>query len=464
MAERIEQIDVPIDLPYKHDALKRKPTVDFLTRLIAKTKGPFVLAIDAPWGSGKTTIVKMLEAELNNQQYQCVYFNAWEVDFISDPIVAMVSCLDQLNSNNQTFGAEFDSAMAKLRDITSFIARRGTVFATKVLTGGLVNVDTEMDEVKELFRANPSANLVNAFENEKILLEAFKSQLATAVSMLPQAEKKSSLIFIIDELDRCRPTFAIELLERVKHLFNLENIIFVLSIDKQQLEVSTKAIYGEGIAATEYLRKFIDVEFGLPEIQQEAYTQFLMHKLELDGLFMRRGSVNQQAKYEFLLFYTAFANLAQLSLRATEKCFTRLRIVVDQLEAGTTVDPSLTAILVILRTKFPQYFRGLFTGSLSSRELMIALLDEPNTERFLDEDMCLTIEAYFVLIDFDTNRKNITLNELTLKRRANMEAGVAGSTEEKLLGRIEHLRGIGVERISLRSICQKIDMAAQVRD
>lgn len=464
MAERIEQIEIPTDLPFKYDALNRQPTVEFLTRLIAKTSGPFVLAIDAPWGSGKTTIVKMLEAELNKQEYECVYFNAWEVDFISDPIVAMVSCLDQLKSSDHTFGEEFKSAITKLREITSFIARRGTVFATKVLSSGFLDLDTEMDEVKEFFQSNPTANLVDAFEHEKILLEAFKAQLTIAVSMLPRAGKKPSLIFMIDELDRCRPSFAIELLERVKHLFNLENIIFVLSIDKQQLEVSTKAIYGEGIAATEYLRKFIDVEFGLPEIQQEAYAQFLMQKLELDGLFMGRNSVNQQAKYEFILIYTAFANLAQLSLRATEKCFTRLRVVVDQLEAGTTVDPILIAILVILRTKFPKIFKGLFTGNLSSRELMIALLAEPNAERLLDENMRLTVEAYFVLIDVDINRKSITLNELVFKRRANMEAGIDGSPEEKLIGTVEHLRGLGVERISLRSICQKIDMAAQLKD
>lgn len=67
-------------------------------------------------------------------------------------------------------------------------------------------------------------------------------------------------MFFIDELDRCRPTFAIELLERIKHLFDIQNIVFVLSIDKEQLEASTAAAYGSAINAPEYLRRFIDLE------------------------------------------------------------------------------------------------------------------------------------------------------------------------------------------------------------
>ena len=74
----------------------------------------------------------------------------------------------------------------------------------------------------------------------------------------------SPLVFIIDELDRCRPTFAIELLERVKHIFDVPNIVFVFGINRDELTKSLVSVYGE-IEAGEYLRRFFDMEFILPE-------------------------------------------------------------------------------------------------------------------------------------------------------------------------------------------------------
>ena len=71
-------------------------------------------------------------------------------------------------------------------------------------------------------------------------------------------------MFIIDELDRCRPTFAIELLERVKHIFDVPNIVFVFGINRAELVKSLESIYGEIDAGT-YLRRFFDMEFVLPE-------------------------------------------------------------------------------------------------------------------------------------------------------------------------------------------------------
>ena len=90
MKYRLPDLEIPPDNPFQHDALERKPVVEFLTGLISRLAGPFVLALDSPWGTGKTTVVRMLQAELKRQEFQCVYFNAWQVDYVADALLSLI--------------------------------------------------------------------------------------------------------------------------------------------------------------------------------------------------------------------------------------------------------------------------------------------------------------------------------------------------------------------------------------
>ena len=110
MVYRIPALDVPADEPLRNDALERRPSVEFLIRLIARAGGPFVLALDSPWGTGKTTLVRMLEAELKRQDFCCITLNAWQVDYVTDPLVALVSSIDR-----HEFGAGSAAAGSPLR-------------------------------------------------------------------------------------------------------------------------------------------------------------------------------------------------------------------------------------------------------------------------------------------------------------------------------------------------------------
>ena len=109
MKYRLPELEVSSDNPFQHDALERKPLVEFLASLIGRLEGPFVLALDSPWGTGKTTIVKMLQAKLAMDQFQCVYFNAWKVDYVTDPLVALVSALDDIHLTDDGAETAFDS-------------------------------------------------------------------------------------------------------------------------------------------------------------------------------------------------------------------------------------------------------------------------------------------------------------------------------------------------------------------
>lgn len=107
MVYRIPPLEVSVNDPFRNDALERRPTVEFLVGLIERAGGPFVLALDSPWGTGKTTLVRMLEAELRHQDFSCIYFNAWQVDYVTDPLVALVSSIDRLELGTGGAAATF---------------------------------------------------------------------------------------------------------------------------------------------------------------------------------------------------------------------------------------------------------------------------------------------------------------------------------------------------------------------
>ena len=275
MKHRVADLEIPTAEPFKFDALKRQPIVEFLADLVKRLEGPFVLALDSPWGTGKTTVVRMLQATLGQANVQCVYFNAWKVDYVADPLVALVSAIDELKVQVVGAGASFRAHMGRVKRVTTAVAKRGVVAAVKAATLGALDLEEEVEAIAAEATGEVAGDLVDAFQKEKASLEQFRRELEKAVAQLGEAGKAKTLVFLVDELDRCRPSFAIEMLERIKHLFDVQNIVFVLSIDKSQLEASTAAVYGEKINAREYLRRFIDLEFGLPPIGSRGHTKTL---------------------------------------------------------------------------------------------------------------------------------------------------------------------------------------------
>jgi predicted KAP-like P-loop ATPase len=98
----------------------------------------------------------------------------------------------------------------------------------------------------------------SGIDSFRINLEKLAHEIAT------KEGGASPLVFFIDEMDRCRPDFAIALLERIKHLFNVNRVVFVLAVDRAQLNESVKALYGLNANPDGYLRRFIDLAYSLP--------------------------------------------------------------------------------------------------------------------------------------------------------------------------------------------------------
>lgn len=464
MVYRAGELEVPADEPFRHDCLDRKSAVTFVADLIKRAGGPFVVAVDGPWGTGKTTFVRMLHAHLTKEQFQCVSFNAWEVDYVTDPLVAMVSAIDQVPLEGQS-ATTFREHIKTVRKVTTLVAKRGAVAAVKALTVGALDLEEEVEGAISEFTGESISDIVEAFHKEKELLARFRTELEEAIKQLPASGKKSTFVFFVDELDRCRPTFAVELLERVKHLFNVRNLVFVLAIDKTQLEASTAAIYGNKINAAEYLRRFIDIDFAIPQVKGKQYTEGLMELFELDELFSKRAHPElRNERDNFIRFFTALSDVYQLSLRARERCFTRMRLVMEQTAQDHYLDPILVALLVVLRAKEPQLFAALVGGALSANDVMQRLARLPGGQALVADRMGVVLEAY--LIAADENDKRIASRHEELKKTIE-DAGTDSVVRERASALVEmcrHVPGVMRGKIALAAIASKIDLAANVRD
>jgi hypothetical protein len=464
MKYRLPELEVPSDNPFQHDALERKPLVEFLASLIGRLEGPFVLALDSPWGTGKTTIVKMLQAKLVMDQFQCVYFNAWKVDYVTDPLVALVSALDDIHLTDDGAESAFRGHLKTAKKITSAVAKRAVVAGVKAATLGILDIEDDLEKMAADAVGEVAGNLVDAFQKEKQALEKFRSEVEKAVKQLKAAGKKETLVFFIDELDRCRPTFAIEMLERIKHLFDVPNIVFVLSVDKSQLEASTAAVYGDKINAPEYLRRFIDIEYALPLPRGKKFTEALFARFSLDQMFARR--THEQLRYDreqFIEFFSLMADATHLSIRARERCLTRLVVVMDQTPENHFLFPPLAALLIVLRTSKPDLFNSLKSGVASAADVMDYLKKLPGGNAIFEDRTGVILEIGLLLADENRERKQLALT--ALKEAAEVEnAKQAPGRAVDLLSTTRYFQHFHSDGPRLGYLLDKIDLSSGFRN
>jgi hypothetical protein len=467
MKYRVPDLVIPADDPFRFDALKRRPIVEFLGDFLRRIEGPFVLALDSPWGTGKTTVIRMLQATLAQKSVQCVYFNAWKVDYVSDPLVALVSAIDELKLDGLGPQASFRSHMNKVKKVTTAIAKRGAVAAVKAATLGALDLKEEFEGIVADAAGETTGDLVDVFQRDKATLDTFRLELEGAVSHLMGEGKAQTLVFFVDELDRCRPSFAIEMLERIKHLFDVHNIVFVLSVDKSQLEASTAAVYGEKINAPEYLRRFIDLEFGLPPVDSKALTKTLLARFEFSAQFEARAKISQLKADEsqFTDSFSALADIFSLSLRARERCITRLAVILDQTASNEFLDPILVAFLIIVRIKNPRLFEALSDGRSGSNDAMAFLEAQSGGAELRHARLGQALECYLIAGDANSARQSAKREQLT--NSANNEADTtAGIRARELLGMQQlvppHMFNRG--RFDLKTIAARVDIAARTND
>lgn len=406
---KLTELPVNTDTPWTDDALQREQYSTALTNLLDGQVSPLVVSLNGTWGSGKTFFLKRWQAQLNKNGFKSIYFNAWEDDHCGDPLVAIIGQLwDSLKGTNmERIGKSIKESAKPLLTKTVF----NTV---RVLTGEIVDLsDKELKSVAE--------RTVDDYFNTRKQRDELKKRLSEMASKVV-ADTKHPMIFIIDELDRCRPTFAIELLERVKHIFDIPNLVFVFGIDRRQLGGAIQAVYGN-IDIDGYLRRFFDMEFMIPLCDSKLFCQHMLKAHHLPEYFQTKSEMANSRMHneEYLQFQNTFALLAQhlqLSLRDIQHAVRSFIFVAKNLPDLHYMYPELLAVLIILRIKNHELYSEYVKGKCLSAKVLdyIESLFPRDVSPFdRSNDTLDYIEVALYLSNYDEHaQKNIIREQLEL--------------------------------------------------
>lgn len=383
MLIRSSELEVPLDAPFEHDKLQRDELEEPLTQFINQSIGPFVLAIDGSWGSGKTTFLRMWKAKLISAGHACLYLNAWKTDFAQEPLIAVVGELSETIENFAPNGEEkkkLHEGISNIQKLAKSIAKRSIPLAAKIATFGILETHDAaamMEKVISDFVGDVVEDRIKEYEEGKSEIEEFRSSLSALADEVAtlKPDLPAKVVIIIDELDRCRPTYAVQLLERMKHLFDVPGVIFILGIDRSQLCHSIRALYGSEFNARGYLKRFIDLDYRLPEANEEKYCSYLFERFGIEEIILKRknSSATQELK-DLKKTLGSFLLAAKMSLREQEQVVARLRIVLQTIPISSSLNEFTLAFLLFLR----EWNHDLYADVLAGRRSISEILNEFN--------------------------------------------------------------------------------------
>lgn len=430
MRIKIPPLNIPEDNPFAEDQLDRKQSAEVLTQFISTIKEPFVLAIDSPWGTGKTTFINMWLNYLKIEGFPCLYFNAWENDFTDDPLVSFIgemkACLDTMDESSPA-----KAYYEKAKGIGASIVKRAVPIAIKIVTAGAIDLKEEIsEEALAEFASDLAKEKIEKYESDKSAIQDFKKQLSEFVQEITKKEggENKPLVFFIDELDRCRPTYAVELLERLKHLFNIRGIVFVLALDKEQIGHSLRSIYGSGMDVDGYLRRFIDVDYRLPETSTEGFCNLLFVKFGFPSYFENRSV--RDARYEKEQLIKTFSRLATIfgfSLRKQEQCFSQLSVALRTTPSNYSLYPIFLSFLIAFKAANPKLYIEFTTGKTTAEDVLNYIKETKGGAALLDDNYGIALEAFIL----SSRCKRREIEELISKYKNRVDMAPSDQQKER---------------------------------
>lgn len=290
-------------MTWENDRLDRKQYAERLTTLIGNTEGPYVIGLTSPWGSGKTFFLQAWHKQLLADEKPCIYFNAWEMDASGDPLANLFAVSEQQADRFQGLSEKLKKRIKTLfKHLPAMI--RGAAFLSSVFDLGLSG------KLAEIF-----ASTIDKIQNVLDKKRNFKKELTAIASQIAE-DKRFPLFIIVDELDRCRPSYAIDLLESIKHLFHVPHVVFLLAVDSTQLLQQVEHTFGLKACLEngkivrdprqEYLRKFFDIYYNLPVTDNAIFVENMLGDIPiLDGYSNKFSQEKINLKFPLKTILTA---------------------------------------------------------------------------------------------------------------------------------------------------------------
>lgn len=375
---------------FESDLFSLRPFADRLEKFI-NTERDFVdeslvISLSSKFGSGKTTFLNMWTNDLSDPRGGAgkplvIRLNAWESDYYGDPLFAIVSALvDQMTTGEATAKRQIIKAV---KDVGWLATAVGNQIVRKATGVDLIEAGQFADE-KQAANADEAimpCDTFSVFQDRRDAMKQLKDAIGEFVT-----SRDPYVLFLVDELDRCRPDYAISYLETIKHIFDIRGAVFILAADRRQLENSAKTAFGYELDFEEYYRKFIHREVALPPISREGYAalakQYVEYYLERDGV----RACFMQLEEARMRDIRAFIGSLQCTPRQIQEVF---RILGHVLETSGDRKGKLPwclgvgcVVMAALKVSRPKTYRLLGTKQLEPTEAIASLremFDEQHT-------------------------------------------------------------------------------------
>ena len=389
MAFRVQpkRIDIPDGDPFANDLLERKRTIEPLTSIVGNVEGPCVIAVDAAWGTGKTTFLKMWAAHLRNQGFATVEFNAWETDFAEDPFLAISAEITQGLADS--VGGEESTGLRQLRQAVEELVRKAALPVIRLSVSQIPSVGPPLAKLLDMVARLKSNDSLTDYQTTQAAIRRFRCALRTSAAALAESTNGRPLIVFIDELDRCRPSYAVRLLEVAHHFFTVDQVVFVLALDRSELAHSIRAVYGGDFDAAGYLGRFFDIDFRLPSADRGKFLKSLIRALGIDDAG------------QSLTILSSFFSTSTLGLREVAQATHRLALVLASLSDRQRSSTVVLVVLLILRTLDLDLYRKFIRGQASDKEVVEAVFSRPGLEELRETHEGNYVEAVIVSAQVD---------------------------------------------------------------
>lgn len=343
-------------------SLDNKEYGEFLSSYLRNHDSELVLNLNGSWGTGKTHFLKQLYTNLlGEHKYPTVYINAWRSDFTNDPLLVIIS---ELTEQLQSIHNGHCSITTGLHENLGRYAKKawnlGVTVAASTIVAQARTDGTSTQALADHFKfsgvSEPAIgkNLTDGYKEQ---LKAIDDTHKTLIAYIDSLQEHNKVFILVDELDRCRPNYAVEMLETIKHFFNIPNIIFVVATDTEQLSHSVKAVYGNGFNGKEYLTRFFNRTATLPtpninQFIQNVLTQYtvgqqsLEEKIKESNLFPNIKAHNVISLVQYI---EMTCKVYEFSLRRVDQLIAKFHsIIVSELDKNPHVVFDFNMLIILL--------------------------------------------------------------------------------------------------------------------
>ncbi|WP_201512117.1 KAP family P-loop NTPase fold protein [Psychrobacter alimentarius] len=325
------------------DEFIRKPIAEKIVKLLDSEIDVSPMIIDGKWGTGKTEfcfkLKNLIEAN-NTNDYKVGYINAFQADHANEPLLTLISEIVSFYPKKSYQRKRLiKNAVPYLRLVGGIGLKAGLGFAFGRYAADIPEAFSKgMETIEEGSKELIDLSLESLIEDQA---EADRS-LQTLKDALNNIAADNPVILLIDELDRCRPDFAVMMLETIKHVFDVENVQIILITNAEQLKATIKHSYGSETNSHDYLYKFFKYQINLPTATKDTEGKSIENNVTYFRAVVQASNVipEEFKNNEFVYEIPTFLDVGTLSLRNIEqivRCVETLVVFEDNKEQSQSL-------------------------------------------------------------------------------------------------------------------------------